>query len=213
MIMDNRSVVRVGFLDMLTGFLIATVILMLIFSYSLDKSGDVAAGPKDYLFYQLKIDSKIDEQIQLKFFIRPSGSRKWLEAVNNKRTGEIVSQDELFKKLSGKRKMVDEVFFWGPVFEYNQDGSLNTSTVVYNIYGVGTLDSKSNWEIGVLYFNNKSLDADFYDNMTANEIQRITSKNIELKHFGNTRMIDTPISTTDYISLGEYSTFSIPSKH
>ena len=183
---------------------------MIVFSYTLSKSADIANGPKDYLFYQLKLDAEDEENMQLKFFIQPPGEEsEWIEVKNEDEDNRaLTNEDGLFSDMNN-HAISKDFHAWGPVYEYNESGVVDTTEVVYNIYGVGQLQVDAKWNVQILYFNNRLLDQKAYQKFDASEIESIVRKPIEIRHYGNTRKREEVVSKSDIITLGKYVTFSI----
>lgn len=164
---------------MLTGFLCSAALLMIIIAYSRDSGGGIAGGPRDYLYYQIRLkysDPDLDPaDARLQFYITTPENQKVVNRVNEE--GNLVLSNAFFD-LTQKQ---EEFYVWGPSYAL---GSGNGNEVIYNIYGVTTTANRENWRIDALYFDHRALENGI--NMEAREIKEILDARLEVKVYSKT---------------------------
>lgn len=198
----NNSV-RVGFIDVLTGFLCSAALLMIIIAYSQNSGKDIAGGSRDYLFYQLSVKSLNQnlnpEDARLQFYITtPDG-----QMVVNRLTKDGPARiSDLFYSLSN---MQNEFYAWGP--SYQKDGS---HEIVYNIYGVCSSDyNSSDWKIDVLYYDHKLIEEKSLSN-DEELIKDIVNSKIQISMFHKT-LSSSREEPDSVLQFGNISSISFPS--
>lgn len=169
---------RIGFIDVLTGFLCSTALLMIIIAYSQNAGKDIAGGSRDYLFYQIHVTS-LDGELKaddayLQFYITtPNG---YVVANNIGSQGPVRNTDS-FYELNEKQS---EFFVWGPSYIDN------SNEVVYNVYGVGSTNyNPSNWKIEALYYDHKLIEEASLLN-DEEILKRILDSRLQIKVFAKT---------------------------
>ena len=115
-----KSIVSIGFIDLLTGFLCSTAALMIIIRYGAEQTGDIAGGPKDYIYYKCAVEflDPADDQYGIEnsliqLLIKKPGDQ-WVESeidqngmvINN--DGFVSFNDDSYYGLGPAIKLVEK---------------------------------------------------------------------------------------------------------
>lgn len=167
---------RVGFIDVLTGFLCSAALLMIIIAYSQDSGQDIAGGPRDYLYYQAQVSYPNNmnvEDARLQFYVKtPNGNIVATQVTN---AGTPLTPD-LFHTLSGNQ---DEFYIWGPSYQKGKQGAF------YTIYGVSSSYLNADWGVDALYYDHRKLEDDRL-NLETSELNQILETKLNIKVFAKT---------------------------
>ncbi|MDN5215026.1 hypothetical protein QQ020_23295 [Fulvivirgaceae bacterium BMA12] len=197
----GKNKTLIGFVDLLTGFLASALVLMLIFSYSLNKGGDIAGGPRDYILYQVEVQGNDVERLKVQLFVKPPNA-EWLETIVNQSGNPIVNSNHFLALDSQK------FYAWGPARVFDENGQIVAGKVVYNIYGVSLLDSPGKWEVGILLYDRTDFDKYSYKELSDKDYGLRIKKSYKVKHVVNTRTTRGYIKN-DLLNLGNFSDVSV----
>lgn len=196
---NNKNLL--GFVDLLTGFLASALVLMLIFSYSLHKSGDIAGGPRDFIFYQVEIEGADVDQLGIKVFVKPP-NRDWIETKVDQQGQPILNEEDFLEVGTSK------FYAWGPAQTFNENYGLVANKRTYNVYGVSVLNDPGKWEVGILYYDHKQLNDNSYADFSGSNYASLINRQYRVKHIINTRVTTNHVKT-DRIALGSFSNTEI----
>lgn len=202
----TKTIVSIGFIDLLTGFLCSTVALMIFIKYGADLGGDIAGGPEDYILYTTSVE-----------LLNPSDQQRW--DLNDVLLQVIIKTPEnqwLESSLDNDgMKITDEGFldFEDSRF-YGLGPSVNDSFPqrhYYHVYGISQVSDSSKWELGIRYFSNRLLE-EKRSHIGSEEVTAILANEFlvrhEVQHIGLSNTDSkgpSPISKIDTLSFGEDS--------
>ncbi len=201
----TKSIISIGFIDLLTGFLCSTAALMIIIKYGAEQAGDIAGGPKDYILYtgsvefsnpQFNIYDIENSMIQL-LVKKPDGS--WIASEINEE-GMILNED-------GFVTFNDPAFYgMGPSLKIDENGR----KLYYHIYGIAEIKPKQHWQIGMRYFSNRHLDKQLR-NIDPTQLNNLLSAQLKVTHqIHHIAQKDTVSeSKTELLSMGWDSFISV----
>ena len=200
---NTKNIMGLGFIDLLAGFMVASIALMIIIKYGTEQGSEVAGYPKDYMLYTAEVSlQNPSQELQLKdlyfnFLIKtPSG--QWLSSAIDS-NGNKWSEDKGFIIFEGSKEAVN-FYGIGPSFHQSEDGE-NTAT--YHIYGVEETRPDEEWKIGIRYYSNKKLEnGELNDKNWANVINSKVAIKHSLEYLGSQKEV-LENETLNTVVLGE----------
>ena len=157
----ESNVIRIGLIDMLSAFLVSSVLLMLIIAYSKPVASKVAGYPRNFLQIEVKVINKssLPNALELMDGAKFQFSLKTPEGEfrNLIRAGNLV-RNELYNHAIvdvGRNIETNNIQLWGPSYKEDVNGVVNRDTLYYTFYGVTREKNINDWQLKVDYFDNE----------------------------------------------------------
>jgi hypothetical protein len=170
------------FIDLLATALGSSIILMMILSVNRGKAAGVAGKARDFIYYRALI--KADTNAQFRMVVKNGETNEWIESEFPENA--FPTSGVFLSPVDGQTR----IFIWGPARQYDSLGMYEG--IAYNMYC--TTLKKSQWVVGLLYYNNKSL-----SRLSTSDV----STTIPITHLLRVDGKDSLIQST--VSLGNYS--------
>ena len=201
---NSRNIISIGFIDLLTGFLCSTAVLMIIIKYGASLGGDIAGGPKEFFYYSAVIefenaqdDEVFDLQdVMVQLMIKTPGG-EWIES-------EIQKAGMVYE--SGFVNFNNPDFYGlGPSFLVGD----RSPKLYYHVYGTSEIDDKDSWQVGLRYYTNKQLEEGWTE-ITDEKLKDLASTQIKVTHRIEHILSEEEVDPLeDMLSLGEDSFITI----
>ncbi len=172
----SKSIISIGFIDLLTGFLCSTAALMIIIKYGAEQSGDIAGGPKDYIYYSGAVEflnpgetaSDLNDLMIQLIIKTPEG--EWLESA--------VDESGMDLNESGFIAFDNYDYYGlGPSSRLGQPENKH----YFHIYGISEVNPGDQWEIGLRYYSNRLLEEQ-RERIDPGEISRLLATPLKITH-------------------------------
>lgn len=205
------NVIRIGLIDMLSAFLVSSIVLMLIIAFNMPVAGDIAGYPRDFVrleFMVIKASNSSDELAfrkgaRFRFEITtPEGEQIYNEIIRGYPKKDDNGNFELLNKQGKKHNALQ---LWGPTFK-KEEGSMNTDTLYYVMYGVTSADNVGEWSFRATYFDNELLsDINFqFNNEAGRYIDQRVLVNARWEYLGGSYQ-----NAPFYLQLGDSKEYKI----
>jgi len=207
----SSNVIRIGLIDMLSAFLVSSIVLMLIIAFNRPVAGNIAGYPRDFVrleFMVIKTTSNNDELAlrkgaRFRFEITtPEGEHVHNEILRGDPQKDYKGNYVLLNKQGKKHSALQ---LWGPTLK-KAEGRVNADTLYYVMYGVTSAENVGGWSFKATYFDNELFsDIDFQFNNTAERhIDQRVLINVRWDYLGGSHQND-PF----YLQLGDSKEYKI----
>ncbi|MEM9680842.1 MAG: hypothetical protein AAF901_11010 [Bacteroidota bacterium] len=191
--MKKLNVVGIGLIDMLTGFLVSSIVLMLVIAYNQPTAGDTAGYPRDFVKLDLMLlkqnsnDLLIRKGARLNFILSTPEGKEFSNQIVNAKSAR--NEYGYLRLLDKNLKATSDYYLWGPSFK-KTDNRVSKDTLIYTLYGVTAAEDKSNWQLAIRYYDNELLSAINFGNESSIAIPMEKVINQPLKVWVRWRFID-----------------------
>lgn len=156
----ESNIIRIGLIDMLSAFLVSSVVLMLIIAFSKPEAANIAGYPRNFVRLEFMVIQDAANQNDLRF--RKGAKFKFVVETpegtiqNEIKEGRIVRDDDFnFSMVNIRSKSKNDLQMWGPIFKKDKSsGSIRRDTMYYVMYGVSRSEQIKDWEFTATYFDN-----------------------------------------------------------
>ena len=154
------NVVRIGLIDMLSAFLVSSIVLMLIIAFNQPTAGNDAGYPKDFVRAEIMVVKdnlpEVSKGARFQFTI----STPEREIVKNKIENSEYTYDKTregnFQMVDSRNQKYNAIQLWGGSLK-RKNNEIKTDTLYYVMYGVTNGKKEADWKIQVQYFDNELL--------------------------------------------------------
>jgi hypothetical protein len=219
-----KKSINVGFIDVLTGFLCASIFLMILISPGIHPNDDIAGTPREFIHYRVDLNilptgslggdtrtsTKLDS-MKLQFILKIGKEIRYVKI--NKFNSNLMMRDDQFFDWSEADSII-RLYAWGPAKTLD---SGSVEKISYHLYGVSEIDlsdSISELQAGVFYYDYTGIE-DLSGGSGGLTVPLVANDLIKVSHslyYLNAGTVNSPNSnllphyfSEDTIQMGDYS--------